>query len=157
AFLPAPPDDNSVPSMSNRTMCCIVLLWSRLNPGSQHFEKSRQPRRVRRPRRSGDEVAVDAHFVDGNLDVSSADLRDLRSDSRISGATPPAQNTGGCEQLQPVTDGRDRLVGFAEVPGQIQDARIEPQILRGAAAGNNQGIVVGGAHGVEALIEGEGV
>ena len=54
-----------------------------------------------------------------------------------------------------MTDGRDRLSGIGKVAHRFQDARVQPEILGSAAAGNRQSIVITGFDVIEGRIQGE--
>ena len=54
-----------------------------------------------------------------------------------------------------MADGRDRLAGAVEVTDDVEHALVEPDVLRRAAAGDDEGVVARPADLVEGGVEGE--
>src|SRR4051812_37614561 len=97
---------------------------------------------MRGPRGRRHEVAVGDRGVDGNVGVLAAGQLDLGRAGRIRGDALAADHVRGREQLRGVTDRGDRFAGFGELPHDVDDFRIEPQILGRAPAGNRERIVL---------------
>ena len=110
---------------------------------------------MRRPGRRGDQVAVDVGLVRRNVDVLAAGQPHLRGAGRIGAARPPLQDAGGGQQLGAMADRGDRLARGVEVTHQSQHLLVQAQVFGGAAAGDQEGIVILGAGLGKVGIEGE--
>src|SRR2546430_1033925 len=89
------------------------------DPGPQHLKELRDPVRVRRPGRSGDEVLVAHRLVDGDVRVLAAGGADFGRTGRIRRDYAAAHHVGGGEDLGRVADRRERLVCLREVADAV--------------------------------------
>ena len=111
--------------------------------GAEHGQELADPRRMRRPRRSADQIAVRHRRVDGDVGIGTAGEFHLRLAGRIGRAGAPFQHARRREQLRAVADRGDRLVRREEVADHVEGTRVEPHIFRRPAAGDHQRVVAG--------------
>src|SRR6266850_406581 len=97
-----------------------------------------EPCRMRGPGRGGDEVAVGYGFGHSEIDIRAAGLCDVGANGWISTALLPFEHAGRGENLRGVTDRGDGFVGLGKVANEFDDARIEANVFRRAAARENQ-------------------
>lgn len=112
---------------------------------------------MRGPCGRSDQIAFDVHRVVARargLVLPAAEC-DFVLHGRIATALPPSEHIGCGQDLRSMAYGRDRFVLIREVANDLEDARMEPQVLRGAAAGQDQRIVGGGIDRCEIGVERE--
>ncbi|MNG07587.1 hypothetical protein D3C84_908960 [compost metagenome] len=110
---------------------------------------------MRGPGRGGDQVALDVGLVHGNLHVAATGQLHFRPAGRVGAAFAAVEHTGGGQQLGAMAHRGDRLVGRIEGLHQGQHLGIQAQVFRGAAAGNQQGVVSVGPDLAEVEVQGE--
>ena len=111
---------------------------------------------MRGPCGRGHEIAVGMRTAfNRNIGIRSARSRNFRRTRRITAARFAFQHTRSREDLRAVADGGDRLICLREMFHDRDDARIEPQVLRRAAAGQHERIVILLADFVERGVERE--
>ena len=109
----------------------------------EDFQKCPQPRRVGWPRRSRDQIAIHTRVIQARsryIPRCPGQLQ-LRLHGRIRLATPATHHSCRHEDLQSMTNRRDRLFARCEVPNDLKHPLIEPQVLRRPAAGHHQRVV----------------
>ncbi|SCU77220.1 conserved hypothetical protein [Cupriavidus necator] len=125
------------------------------DPRAQHGKELRQPGRMRGPGRGSDEVAVGMGLVNGNIGIGAAGQLYLGRAGRVGGAGLAFEHACRGQQLGAVADRGDRLVRLGEVAHDLQHARVQAQVFRGAAAGDDQCVVTGGGDLGKGRVEGE--
>ena len=108
-----------------------------------------------RPGRGGDEIVVDQGAGQGDFHIRAADSADFWGDGGVGGDTAMFQDVGGGQDLEAVANGGDGFGKGKEVPDDFQNALVEPQIFRGAAAWDDEGIILGQVDVVERGGQGE--
>ncbi|SOZ60216.1 conserved hypothetical protein [Cupriavidus taiwanensis] len=125
------------------------------DPRAQHRKKLRQPGRMRRPGRGGDQVAIGVGLVDRDLDIGAAGQLHFRRAGRVGGAGLAFEHARGRQQLGAVAHRGNRLAGLREMPHDLKHARVQAQVFGGAAAGDDQRVVAGRVDLGKGGIEGE--
>src|SRR5215469_3942668 len=140
----------AIARLGRRGTCPYTVAFNlRFDLGSQYFQESGEPGRVRWPGGRGDQRAVDMRLVHRDLDVLAARGVDLGGAGWVGIQRLALHGSGGGEQLGAVADGSDRLVGVREMADDFEHPQIEPNVFRGAASGNDQRIVGLGLHALE--------
>ncbi len=75
----------------------------------QYLGELRQPLRMRRPGRGGDQIAVDVRLIDADLRIMTAAEPHLRRAGRVGAAGAAFQHSGRRQQLRAVANGGDRF------------------------------------------------
>ena len=127
-----------------RMFCISNFQGSDLNLCTHQFCELADDGGVAGPCRSGDEVAVDNSLVYRNFNIGSAGKCDVRTDCGICGCLITLEDTGCSKDLRAVADCRDGFFGCKEFAHDFQDTRIQADVFRCAAAGNEQAFVVFG-------------
>jgi hypothetical protein len=110
---------------------------------------------MRRPGRRSDQLAARMRLIHGNVDVGAGRHRDVGRYGRVATARPVLNHARRGQYLGAVADRRNRLIRAREMPNDLQHPRIQPDVLRRAAAGDHQRIIGFRTHLVEGGIEGE--
>src|SRR5208283_646233 len=110
--------------------------WSlELDARAEHREELGKPRGVGGPRGCRDQIAVDDSFGHGYVGESTASLRYVWRNSRITTALLPFQNAGSGQDLRAVTDCGYRLICGGEVTDDLQHAGIRTDVIEGGVEG----------------------
>jgi hypothetical protein len=72
----------------------------------------------------------------------SSNLLRFEADVFIAGNTPAFREAGGSEYLDAMADGEDPFLLLAELADNVEQAPIIAEILRSAAAQNEDGVVI---------------
>src|ERR1700734_2583586 len=110
---------------------------------------------MRRPRRGSDQLAAGNGLIHGESFVLTAGGSDFGTYCWIATARFPLQHAGGGENLRGVADGGDGLIAVRKMAHYFKHARVEPEILRRAAAGNHERVVIARANFVKGRIQSE--
>lgn len=108
-----------------------------------------------RPGRGGDEIAVYESTINGDVLEFASCEGDLRSAGIVAGTFASFEPAGGREELDAVAHGSNGFAGLREVAYRSEDFLMEAKIFRSAAAGDEQGIVVGRLDVREGGVQGE--
>ncbi len=90
------------------------------------------------PGGAGDEVAVGDGVGDVEGDEDGAGEFDLGGAGGVGVDALARDDAGGGQKLRAVAESGDGLVGFGEVADDLEDARVEAQVLGRAAAGDDE-------------------
>ena len=112
---------------------------------TEQGDKGSHPSGMRRPGRGGDQVAIDMDRIHsrGRRNILATRQIDLEPARGIGAASPAFQDASSRQDLRAMTNGSNRFVALHEVTHQSEHAVVQPQVLRGTTARNNQGIEVG--------------
>ena len=112
-----------------------------------------QPRRMCRPGRRRYQVTIRDRIGDRDIGIGAAGKLDFRPAGGIGRAGAALQDTCGSEQLRAMADGGNGFSGIEEVPDRFDNVCIEAQIFRRTAAGDDEGVVIFGAHAIESGVQ----
>src|SRR4051794_7130863 len=96
---------------------------------SENEQKLREPGGMCRPRGSGNQTSASVRFVHREINEGSARPCDVRRNSRITTACLTLQNTCRSEHLGSVAHRGDGLIGLRKMAHNLENARIEPDVL----------------------------
>ena len=121
----------------------------------KHLKEFGEPRWVRGPCGSGDQVAIDDRIREIQFYKGTAGELDLGRAGGVGVEFAAFEDAGCGQKLRTVAEGSDRLAGFVKVTNDVQDLRVEAKVLGRASAGNDEAIVGGGIDLIEGGVEGE--
>ena len=106
---------------------------------------------MRGPRRAGDEVPVDKGVGRCRVGLApdASGVHHIGLHGGIGRAGTPLEDTGGNQHLLAVANRRNGLLGPVHLTDDLNDARVQAQILGRTASGHDKPVIGGAIHSVE--------